>query len=72
MLFKDGDKYKDDVDLAIGPERIRIKRGVQVYIKRKFALVLENKYRQQMVAADMQEKLADEFTASLKERGMQI
>jgi hypothetical protein len=72
MMFKDGDKYKDDVVLAVNGEKIQIQRGVQVYIKRKFMNVLENQYRQQMIAADMQSKLADEYANASRARGMQI
>jgi hypothetical protein len=72
MLYKDGDKYKDDVVLAINGEKIQIQRGIQVYIKRKFMSVLENQYRQQMIAADMQDKLADEYANASRARGMSL
>lgn len=39
-LFKDGDKYKDDVLVGINGYMCRIKRGVAVKIKRRFAEVI--------------------------------
>jgi hypothetical protein len=69
MLYKDGDKYKDDVVLAINGERVQIRRGVQVYVKRKFAQILENQYRQQMVAANLQTELSEQFETESKKRG---
>jgi hypothetical protein len=36
-LFKDGDRYRDDVLAGINGYMIRIKRGVPVKIKRSFA-----------------------------------
>lgn len=50
-LFRDNDKYKDDVFVAVGGENCLIKRGVPVRIKRKFALVLEQSRRQDMLTA---------------------
>ncbi len=70
MLYKDGEKYKDDVVLAINGEKIQIQRGITVYIKRKFMSLLENQYRQQMVAANLQDQLAEEFAGSTKARGL--
>ena len=70
MLYKDGEKYKDDVVLAINGEKIQIKRGATVYIKRKYMSLLENQYRQQMVATNLQDQLAEEFAGSTKARGL--
>ena len=39
-LFKDNDKYADDVYVAVGGQNCVIKRGVPVQIKRKFYLAL--------------------------------
>ncbi len=39
-LFKDGDKYKDDVLVGINGYMCRVKRGVPVKIKRRFAEVI--------------------------------
>lgn len=72
MLFKDADKYKDDVTIAINGERIQIQRGIQVYVKRKYLSVIENQYRQQMIAAEMQDELAEEFASGSRARGINI
>ena len=50
-LFRDNDKYKDDVYVAVGGENCLIKRGVPVKIKRKFALVLNQSKLQDMKTA---------------------
>lgn len=50
-LFRDNDKYKDDVYVAVGGENCLIKRGVPVRIKRKFALVLNQSKLQDMKTA---------------------
>lgn len=41
-LFKDGDKYKDDVLVGINGYMCRIKRGIPVKIKRCFAKVISD------------------------------
>lgn len=40
-LFKDGEKYKDDVDVIINGKITRIQRGIPVKVPRKIALQLE-------------------------------
>jgi translation initiation factor 1 (eIF-1/SUI1) len=72
MLFKDGDKYVDDVVIAINNEKIVIQRGITVYVKRKFLHIIENMYRQQMVATDLQTQLANEFAGNAKEMGIDV
>ena len=53
MLFKDGDRYSDDVIVSVNGETCQIKRGVKVKIKRKFALVLERSQAQNMKTAEL-------------------
>lgn len=50
-LFRDGDRYKDDVFVAVGGENCLIKRGEPVRVKRKIALALEQSRRQDVAAA---------------------
>ena len=61
-LFRDNNKYKDDVFVAVNGENCVIKRGETVKIKRKFAAVLE--------ASDLQDyetsKLIDQKTSEYK------
>ena len=45
-LFKDNNKYKDDVFVSVNGENCVIKRGEKVKIKRKFAEVLEHSAHQ--------------------------
>lgn len=62
-LFKDNDKYKDDVFVAVNGERVQIKRGETVHIKRKFADVLEQSMRQDTATAHMIERESASFEA---------
>lgn len=64
-LFRDNDKYKDDVFVAVNGESCQIQRGKQVMIKRKFAEVLQRSMDQDMRTAELISGYADEF------RGMQ-
>lgn len=66
-LFKDGNKYKDDVFVAVNGERIQIRRGETVEIKKKFAEVLENSMQQDMKTADMIEQESSAFKERAKE-----
>lgn len=65
-LFKDNDKYKDDVFLAVNGERVQIRRGEVVYIKRKYAEVLEQSMRQDTATANMIEQKSAEYEARAK------
>lgn len=64
-LFKDNDKYKDDVFVAVNGENCVIKRGERVRIKRKFAEVLDHSEHQDyetsklIEAVTQTKKLAD-------------
>ena len=40
-LFKDADRYKDDLFVGLNGVGLNIKRGVPVKLKRKFARVIE-------------------------------
>lgn len=66
QLFKDNDKYKDDVFVAVNGERVQIKRGQPVQIKRKFADVLEQSMRQDTATANMIERQSADFQAKAK------
>ena len=62
-LFKDNDKYKDDVYVAVGDKNCVIKRGVPVKIKRKFYLALKETDEQDFKTA----KLIEEESGKYKE-----
>ena len=51
-LFRDNDRYKDDVYVAVNGHNCVIKRGEWVKIKRKFALVLDQSEIQDMQTAE--------------------
>lgn len=55
-LFKDGEKYKDDVFVCINGRAIRIKRGVEVEIPRAYAEVLDQAMIQSIKTAELIEE----------------
>ncbi len=58
-LFKDNDKYKDDVYVAVGNQNCLIKRGVPVRIKRKFFNVLTQSNEQDLKTAQLIEEKSE-------------
>jgi hypothetical protein len=62
-LFKDNDRYKDDVYVCVNGERLLIKRGEDVEIPRKFALVLEQSAQQDTATANLIEEKSTSFAA---------
>ena len=62
-LFKDNDKYRDDVYVAVHGQNCVIKRGEWVKIKRKFALVLDASEIQDMKIAEYIEREQKSFAA---------
>ena len=66
LLFKDNERYKDDVFVAVNGERVQIRRGETVRIKRKFAQVLEQSMRQDTATARLMEQKAAEYEANAK------
>ena len=63
-LFKDNNKYKDDVFVAVNGENCVIKRGERVKIKRKFAQVLEDSKISDFKTSELIEKKSSEFAKS--------
>ena len=55
-LFKDNEKYTDDVYVAVGSQNCIIKRGIPVKIKRKFYLALMQQEEQDIKAARLMEE----------------
>ena len=60
-LFKDNEKYKDDVYVAINGKNCIIRRGVWTRIRRKFALLLDQSEIQDLRTAELMEKEASRF-----------
>lgn len=50
-LFKDNDRYKDDVFVAVNGVGMIVPRGVEVEIPRKYAIALKNSEAQDSFAA---------------------
>jgi len=63
-LFKDNNKYKDDVYVAVNGENVVIKRGERVQVKRKFADVLDKSDRQDYETSVLIDKKSNEFAKS--------
>ena len=63
-LFKDNNKYKDDVYVSVNGENCVIKRGEKVKIKRKFADVLDKSDLQDYETSLLIEKKSSEFAKS--------
>lgn len=61
QLFKGDGKYADDVFLAVNGENCVVKRGYPVKIKKKFALILEQSYQQDIMANEYMSQKQDEF-----------
>lgn len=61
FLFKDGKDYKDDVFVSVNGRAIAIKRGMTVMVKRKYANVLNQAQKQQIVANEYAQKMQEEF-----------
>ena len=68
-LFRDNDRHKDDVYVAVNGHNCVIKRGEWVKIKRKFALVLDQSEIQDMKTAEMLEAEQNRFRAAEEAQG---
>ena len=53
QLFKDTDKYRDDVFVSVNGQTCVVKRGVPVKIKKKFARVLQQSLEQDSETAQL-------------------
>ena len=60
-LFKDNDKYKDDVYVAINGKNCVVRRGEWTRIRRKFALLLDQSEIQDLRTAQMIEGEGEKF-----------
>lgn len=61
QLFKDSDKYQNDVTLHVNGQNVVIQRGKPVQIKKKFAEVLEHSMTQDASTAEMITQKQNEF-----------
>lgn len=69
-LFKDNERYKDDVFAAINGKSWQIKRGETVKVPKYVADVLEQSMKQDMATANMIEQKSAEYEAEASRRGV--
>jgi len=69
-LFKDNEKYKDDVYVAINGNNCVIRRGVWTRIRRKFAMLLDQSEIQDLRTAEMIEAESRRFADASHTRGL--
>lgn len=65
-LFKDADKYVDDVTIGVNGSIIKVKRGEDVQIPRKYAEVLENSIRQDKKTAELIQRHTSAYAAEAR------
>ncbi|MBQ8341358.1 MAG: hypothetical protein IJY22_03150 [Clostridia bacterium] len=69
-LFKDNEKYKDDVYVAINGKNCLIRRGIWTRIRRKFALLLDQSEIQDLRATELMEREAGRFADESRRRSV--
>lgn len=65
-LFYDGDKYKDDVTVAVNGKTYTIKRGVPVEVPKYVAEVLENHEMQEKASAAYKSAQIEAYAATIR------
>ena len=68
-LFKDNDKYKDDVYVAINGKNCVVRRGEWTRIRRKFAMLLDQSEIQDLRTAQMIEGESEKFRKASRAMG---
>lgn len=71
-LFKDDNRYNDDVFVGVNGRTWQIKRGVEVMVPPSVAEVLKNAQEQRDKASMNTDKLQAEFLASSRSHGFNI
>lgn len=69
-LFKDGEKYKEDVFVSVNSKTWLIQRGVSVRIPRYVALQLEANQRQELFAMAQENAFAEQHLQSMRENNV--
>lgn len=64
-LFKDGDRYKDDVPVTLNGKLYLIQRGKVVMVPRGVKEILDTQERQDIDAALYRERKSEEYAATL-------
>ena len=71
-LFKDGDKYKDDVFVAVNGRSWQIRRGETVMVPDYVAEVLEQSMAQDTATANLIERESSAYAAEAKARNLEV
>ena len=69
-LFKDNDRYKGDVFVAVNGRRFQIKRGVEVKLPKYVAEVLAQLAEQDQNTAQLIERESSRFAAEAEKLGV--
>lgn len=67
--FYDGEKYKDDIYVAVNGRRFQIKRGVKVMIPRYVYEVIKNSAEQDKATADLMERESRGYVSATRALG---
>lgn len=68
QLFKDEERYKDDVPVFVNGKRMLIKRGVEVEVPRYIAEVVAASQKQDSQTEAMMMRLVDEYERNTQEK----
>lgn len=66
-VFKGDGKYAEDIYLSVNGDNCLVKRGYPIRIKKKFAVLLEQSYQQDLMAKEYMEKKEKEYELNEKE-----
>lgn len=69
-LFKDNDKYKDDVYVSINGKNCVVRRGEWTRIRRKFAMLLDQSEIQDLRTAEMMAGESEKFLCASRCLGL--
>ena len=69
-LFKDNERYKDDVYVAINGKNCVVRRGEWTRIRRKFAMLLDQSEIQDLRTAELMAGESEKFLNASRARGM--
>ena len=71
-LFRDSDRYKDDVLVCVNGESCLIQRGVRTKIKRKFYWAIQNQMRLDKATSIMLSKMHDDFADAARANNVSV
>lgn len=68
QLFKDNDRYKDDLFVCVNGQSYLIQRGVPVEVPGYVAEVIERSQKQDEMSGAMMQRLADDYVRKTEEK----